>query len=97
MSLFEYEIHARNSLCVVKTLIQSNHGHSCRPPGKQYTNHRLLLGTHTSRQAHDYVQITSLELPKRDDMPGEKLGKDNYDEESGGTRTDSRVLHLILP
>ena len=65
---------------------------SCRPPGKQYTNHRLLLGTHTSGQFNDYVQIASLELPKRDDMPGEKLGKDNYDEESGGMRTNLSVL-----
>ncbi|CCA70148.1 probable Chromatin assembly factor 1 subunit c [Serendipita indica DSM 11827] len=37
-------------------------------PGKPFTNHRLLLGTHTSGQAPDFVQIASLQLPKRDEL-----------------------------
>ncbi|CAG7853868.1 SubName: Full=Probable Chromatin assembly factor 1 subunit c {ECO:0000313/EMBL:CCA70148.1} [Serendipita indica DSM 11827] len=54
-------------------------------PGKPFTNHRLLLGTHTSGQAPDFVQIASLQLPKRDGLPGEEnIGKDQYDEEKGG-------------
>ncbi|KIM32389.1 hypothetical protein M408DRAFT_326976 [Serendipita vermifera MAFF 305830] len=51
---------------------------------KSFTNHRLLLGTHTSNQASDFVQIASLQLPRRDGLPGEEnIGKDQYDEEKG--------------
>ncbi|KAG8833952.1 Histone acetyltransferase type B subunit 2 [Serendipita sp. 399] len=52
--------------------------------GKSFTNHRLLLGTHTSGQASEFVQIASLQLPKRDGLPGEEnIGKDQYDEDKG--------------
>jgi hypothetical protein len=56
-----------------------------RVSNKAFTNHRLLLGTHTSGQASDFLQIASLQLPKRDGLPGEEnIGKDQYDEEKGG-------------
>jgi hypothetical protein len=56
-----------------------------RVSNKAFTNHRLLLGTHTSGQASDYLQIASLQLPRRDGLPGEEnIGKDQYDEEKGG-------------
>jgi histone-binding protein RBBP4 len=39
---------------------------SPRPADKPYTVHRLLLGTHTSGQAQDHLQIATVHLPKRD-------------------------------
>ena len=50
-----------------------------RPPGADYTIHRLLLGTHTSGQAQDHLVIASVQIPK----PVEgKLA--DYDDEKGG-------------
>jgi histone-binding protein RBBP4 len=49
------------------------------PANKPYTTHRLLLGTHTSGQAQDYLQIASVQIPKRDEI----LDRDNYDEQRG--------------
>ncbi|KAG9245416.1 WD40-repeat-containing domain protein [Calycina marina] len=34
------------------------------PPGKDYTIHRLLVGTHTSNGAPNYLQVATVELPK---------------------------------
>lgn len=53
-------------------------------PSKPYTTHRLLMGTHTSGQAQEYVQIATLHLPKRElpDGPG-ALDRANYDDERG--------------
>ncbi|KAH8749997.1 WD40-repeat-containing domain protein [Hyaloscypha finlandica] len=34
------------------------------PAGKNYTIHRLLIGTHTSNDAQNYLQIANVELPK---------------------------------
>ncbi|CAL1694350.1 unnamed protein product [Somion occarium] len=54
------------------------------PPNKPYTVHRLLLGTHTSGQAQDYLQIATVQLPKRDDGPSaDKLDRADYDDERG--------------
>lgn len=56
----------------------------CRRPDKPYNVHRLLLGTHTSSQAQDYLQIATVHLPKRDESAGaEKLSHANYDDERG--------------
>ena len=56
----------------------------CSPANKPYTVHRLLLGTHTSGQAQDYLQIAEVHLPKRDDSPSaDKLDRSNYDDERG--------------
>lgn len=55
-----------------------------RPPNKPYTVHRLLLGTHTSGQAQDHLQIATVHLPKRDGSAGsDKLDHTSYDDESG--------------
>lgn len=45
------------------SLGRSSHSH--RPANKPYTVHRVLLGTHTSGQAPDYLQIAEVHLPKR--------------------------------
>lgn len=47
-------------------------------PDKNYTTHRLLIGTHTSNDAPNYLQIASVELPKNI-TPNER----DYDEEKG--------------
>ncbi len=49
-----------------------------RHPDKNYTTHRLLIGTHTSGDAQNYVQIANVELPKNI-TPNER----DYDEERG--------------
>ncbi|KAI0652363.1 histone acetyltransferase type B subunit 2 [Trametes meyenii] len=54
------------------------------PPNKPYTVHRLLLGTHTSGQAQDYLQIATVHLPKRDDSgSADRLDRADYDDERG--------------
>ncbi|KAJ7361348.1 WD40 repeat-like protein [Mycena albidolilacea] len=51
---------------------------------KPYTTHRLLLGTHTSGQNQDYLQIASVQIPKRTNASGaEKLDRADYDDERG--------------
>lgn len=55
-----------------------------RPANKPYTTHRLLLGTHTSGQAQDYLQIATAQLPKRDDSgSADRLDRADYDDERG--------------
>lgn len=49
-----------------------------RIPGKNFRTHRLLIGTHTSGDAPNYLQIANVELPKAV-TPNEK----DYDEERG--------------
>ncbi|KAF5380318.1 hypothetical protein D9757_007940 [Collybiopsis confluens] len=54
------------------------------PPGKNYTVHRLLLGTHTSGQAQDYLQIATVSVPNRDNASNaDKLDHESYDAERG--------------
>ncbi|OBT76906.1 histone-binding protein RBBP4 [Pseudogymnoascus sp. 05NY08] len=47
-------------------------------PDKNYTTHRLLIGTHTSNDATNYLQIANVELPKNI-TPNER----DYDDEKG--------------
>lgn len=54
-----------------------------RPPDKPYNIHRLLLGTHTSGQSQDYLQIATVHLPKRDGPGAERLDHTSYDDERG--------------
>lgn len=56
------------------------------PPGKPYTSHRLLLGTHTSGQGKEYLQIATLQLPKNEADAAERdvLSRDQYDDDKGG-------------
>ncbi|KAI8981164.1 histone acetyltransferase type B subunit 2 [Trametes punicea] len=54
------------------------------PANKPYTVHRLLLGTHTSGQAQDYLQIATVHLPKRDESTSaDRLDRADYDDERG--------------
>lgn len=57
---------------------------SPRPPNKPYTTHRLLLGTHTSGQAADYLQIATVQIPSRTGGSGaDVLDRSAYDDERG--------------
>ena len=58
---------------------------SHRNPQKPYTTHRLLLGTHTSGQAQDYLQIATVQIPKRGNPStgADKLDRADYDDERG--------------
>ncbi|OAA74061.1 chromatin assembly factor 1 subunit C [Cordyceps fumosorosea ARSEF 2679] len=48
------------------------------PPGENLRMHRLLLGTHTSDESTNYLQIADVQVPKAH-VPN----PDNYDDESG--------------
>ncbi|TFK26744.1 WD40 repeat-like protein [Coprinopsis marcescibilis] len=54
-------------------------------PNKPYTTHRLILGTHTSGQAQDHLQIATVQIPKRDNPAtgADKLDRGDYDDERG--------------
>jgi hypothetical protein len=54
----------------------------CSPPDKDYTVHRLLIGTHTSDTERNYVQIAEVNLPK----PDAELKEDGYDDQRGGNQ-----------
>ncbi|KZT27562.1 histone acetyltransferase type B subunit 2 [Neolentinus lepideus HHB14362 ss-1] len=49
---------------------------------KPYTTHRLLLGTHTSGQAQDYLQIATVQIPDQS-APQNILDRSAYDDERG--------------
>jgi histone-binding protein RBBP4 len=51
---------------------------SYRVPDKPYSTHRLLLGTHTSSDAQNYLQIAHVQLPNPN-----APNPDDYDEERG--------------
>ncbi|KAF8323734.1 WD40 repeat-like protein [Clavulina sp. PMI_390] len=55
------------------------------PPGKPYTSHRLLLGTHTSGQGKEYLQIATLQLPRNEPDAAERdvLSREQYDDDKG--------------
>lgn len=52
---------------------------SCRPEGKDYVVHRLVLGTHTSDEQNHLV-IASVQIPNDD----AQFDASHYDSEKGG-------------
>ncbi|ESZ91367.1 histone acetyltransferase type B subunit 2 [Sclerotinia borealis F-4128] len=52
------------------------------PAGKNYSVHRLLIGTHTSNGAQNYLQIANVELPKN--VTPNHVDYDEDREEIGG-------------
>jgi histone-binding protein RBBP4 len=54
--------------------------HLSRPPDKEYNVHRMLIGTHTSGNEKNLLQIAAVHLPK----PNAELKEDAYDESRGG-------------
>ena len=66
--------------------IDSNHVYVVdlyRPEGKDYTVHRLVLGTHTSDEQNHLV-IASVQVPNDD----AQFDASHYDSEKGGKYTD---------
>ena len=53
------------------------------PANKPYTVHRVLLGTHTSGQAQDYLQIATVRIPKLSGPGADTLDRSDYDDERG--------------
>lgn len=51
----------------------------CRPEGKDYSIHRLILGTHTSDE-QNHLLIASVQLPNED----AQFDAAHYDNEKGG-------------
>jgi len=51
----------------------------CRPEGKDYAVHRLVLGTHTSDEQNHLV-IASVQVPNDD----AQFDASHYDSEKGG-------------
>ncbi|CAG8439942.1 11419_t:CDS:2 [Acaulospora colombiana] len=58
------------------------------PEGKDYTVQRLLIGTHTSDNDQNYVEIANIQLPKND----VNIDPRKYDEEKGGIKLDNQLL-----
>jgi histone-binding protein RBBP4 len=59
-------------------------------PNKKYSTQRLLLGTHTSNAAPNYLQIAQVQLP----LNNTDLDVRKYDEDRGGDFCSS--IELIL-
>ncbi|KAG9088364.1 Histone acetyltransferase type B subunit 2 [Ceratobasidium sp. 370] len=58
-----------------------------RSVDKPYSVNRLLIGTHTSRQRDDYLQIATVHMPKRFAPTSDSLSRENYDDENGELHT----------
>ena len=56
-----------------------------RPEGKDYTIQRLLIGTHTSDNDQNYVEIANVQLPKSDS----DIDPRKYEEEKAGLTSHS--------
>lgn len=67
------------------------------PADKDYTVHRMLMGTHTSDNDNNYVQICTVHLPK----PQSQLDLEKYDDTRGGKlneywSNDQRVIVKLI-
>ncbi|PLW19053.1 hypothetical protein PCANC_07746 [Puccinia coronata f. sp. avenae] len=62
---------------------------------KTYTNQRILIGTHTSDNEPNYLQIVSVRLPNPN---SEELGLDKFDEQSGeiGSYSDTQPRFKVI-
>ena len=59
-----------------------------RPEGKDYTVQRLLIGTHTSDNDQNYLQIAQVQLPS-DTTP---IDTRKFDDERGGKNGFSECI-----
>ena len=68
---------------------------SVRPEGKDYSVHRLILGTHTSDE-QNHLLIASVQLPNED----AQFDASHYDNDKGGkhycTYTSCNIIYLML-
>ena len=64
----------------------------CSPAGENYTKHRLILGTHTSRTAKDYLMLVEVILPKTHaGIEGEDQDASNDRNKDGSANKGKRV------
>lgn len=63
----------------------------CRPEGKDYSVHRLVLGTHTSDEQNHLV-IASVQLPNDD----AQFDASHYDSEKGGEEGPGKYSSIYL-
>lgn len=64
----------------------------CRPEGKDFSIHRLVLGTHTSDEQNHLV-IASVQLPNDD----AQFDASHYDSEKGGKSPKMEIFnHFFL-
>lgn len=62
------------------------------PAGENYTKHRLILGTHTSRTAKDYLMLVEVILPKTHaGIEGEDQDASNDRNKEGSANKGKRV------
>lgn len=80
---FFSEQHYFNVLLLIASAMELRKGLLClvlcRPEGKDYSVHRLVLGTHTSDEQNHLV-IASVQLPNDD----AQFDASHYDSEKGG-------------
>lgn len=63
-------LHSRHNGCQIskstfsQTAETKHPTYKSRIPEKDYATHRLLIGTHTSNEAQNYLQIAHVQLPK---------------------------------
>lgn len=64
-----------------------------RPEGKNYSTHRLLIGTHTSDDEPNYLQIATVQMPNDD----ANFDARKFDEDRGGIKyTYICVVYIIM-
>jgi len=63
----------------------------CSPEGKEYSIHRLILGTHTSDE-QNHLLIASVQLPNED----AQFDSSHYDGEKQGTYKDCILKCVII-
>jgi histone-binding protein RBBP4 len=69
-----------------------------RHADKPYSTHRVLLGTHTSGQARDYLQIASVQIPLRaGGGSSDVLDRSAYDDARGelGGHAPARCVQVV--
>ncbi|WFC98420.1 Histone acetyltransferase type B subunit 2 [Malassezia yamatoensis] len=62
---------------------------------KGFARHRLLMGTHTSGQDQNYLQIATANLPLTEGESDTKLEVKDYDEEKGATRAVNGLTYVF--
>jgi Histone-binding protein RBBP4 or subunit C of CAF1 complex len=75
MAYSDYPMVPRQGNVTIYTGSSTNN----RKPGKDYSTHRLLIGTHTSGADQNYLQIADVQLP----IASTELA--NFDDDRGGT------------
>lgn len=65
MAYIDYTVATRCAVVSLKTVITPLVAKRQRVPEKEYSTHRLLIGTHTSNEAQNYLQIAHVQLPNQ--------------------------------